>query len=447
MKRFTSLLLVLLMAMTLLPAAAWAEETAPADTQPEETPAVMQQADDTGDDLVARAKAAGYVAMEMGGPADWNKRGIFRMKAPLGLVEGSDYTYTYDYENGHLTLKLLPGEVSHWKAALLYCVTSDTLGDTLKFNFRFQRTEDAAFGGLCSPQYRSQYMEDFLNGEYGTLSKFGSNSSGYGMDHVVATPKLNGDHTEICVEAGAQDYLYLVVWQNEAGDYTKYYLVVTIDGGEGINHEVATPVLRDLAAERIAVNSEINGGLSSWNITTTSGQLALTPTEGKALSDLTTESNYRYDIGTFAVKVPGEEYTLQSYYIVDQVKNTQSDINSPGGYAENDIELFTSDNVNGGTIRYTLRWANADPTLPDLVEKLNVRVSPRPWGKLTDDGKDDPSIVDVERLFEYLTKEQKPVTSDDMVDPQLAAYDLNYDGYVDVYDIQALYEYVAYHSN
>ena len=464
-KRMTSLLLALLMALTLLPVTAWAEETVPADTQPEETPAVMQQADDgavvymadaadeadtgiatyvDGDDLAERAKAAGFVTMEMGEPKDWDTPGIFRVNAPLGLVEGTDYTYTYDYENGHLTLKLLPGEVSHWKAALLYCVTSDTLGDTLEFNFSFNRTEDSVYGTMCSSKYAAKRVEEFLNNKYDTLSELEDYMDAYGTYFDVATPKLNSGNTEICVEAGTRDYLCLVVWQNEAGEYTKYYLVVSIDGGEGFRHTVATPVLRDLAADRVTVNSDVNGGLDSWNINTALGQLSLTPTAGNALSALAT-GNYAdwYNIGTFAVTAPGDEYTLQSYYNIDQTKNRRSFNDSPESNGEKRLSLFTRDNMNGGTIRYTLRWANADPTLPDLVEKLNVRVSPRPWGKLTDDGEEDPSIVDVERLFEYLTKEQKPVTGVDRVDPQLAAYDLNYDGYVDVYDIQTLYEYVA----
>lgn len=446
MKRFASLLMALLMAMTLLPAAAWAEETAPADDRREETPAVMQQADDTGDDLVARAKAAGYVAIEMGAYNAYNTPGIFRMRAPVGLVEGTDYTYTF--EDGHLTLKLLPGEVSHWKAALLNCVTSDVLGDTLKFDLSFNRAEAVVYGAICKPQNGSQRMEEFLNNEYDSLNELPSHSIGYGDNFAIAAPELNGSNTEICVEAGARDYLFLVVWQNEAGEYTKYYMNMTVDGGEGFRHTVATPVLCDLAADRFEVDSEfgggINGGMTSWSITKALGQLSLTPQAGKSLEELTEETGYKYyDIGMFAVTAPSGGYTLQSYYDVDQATGENGRNNNPGSGTVFHMPLFTSDNVNGGTIRYTLRWANADPTLPDLVEKLNVRVSPRPWGKLTDDGKTDPSILDVERLFEYLTKEQKPVTGDDMVDPQLAAYDLNYDGYVDVYDIQALYECVA----
>ena len=441
-KRMTSLLLALLMALTLLPVQAWAEETVPVDTQPEETPAVMQQADDTGDDLVARAKAAGYVAIEMGAYNAYNTPGIFRMRAPVGLVEGTDYTYTF--EDGHLTLKLLPGEVSHWKAALLNCVTSDVLGDTLKFDFSFNRTEAVVYGAMCKPQNGSPRMERFLNNEYGTLNELPSHSTGYGDDFAIATPELNGSNTEICVEAGARDYLYLVVWQNEAGEYTKYYMNMTVDGGEGFRHTVATPVLRDLAADRFEADREVNGGITSWSITKALGQLSLMPQAGKTLEELTEETSYRcYSIGIFAVTAPSGGYTLQSYYDVDQATGDNGRNNNPGSGTKFYLGLYTSDNVNGSTIRFTLRWANADPTLPDLVEKLNVRVSPRPWGKLTDDGDEDPSILDVERLFEYLTKEQKPVTGDDMVDPQLAAYDLNYDGYVDVYDLQALYDDVC----
>ena len=474
MKRFTSLLLALLMALTLLPAAAWAEETAPADTQPEETPVVTQRADggavvymvdaaddaDTGiatyadgEDLAERAKAAGFVAMEMGEPDDYETPSIFRMSSPVGLEENTDYTYTYDYENGHLTLNLLPGVASHWKAALLNCVTSDELVDTLKFDFRFNRTEDTVSGALCTPQRAAERLEGFLNGEYYKIIDFrdkSTGSAGFGDDFAMATPVSNDSNTEIRVEAGVQDYLYLVVWQNEAGDCTEYFLKVTVDGGEGFRHTVATPKLRDLAAERITFNSDdINDISDSWDITTALGQLSLTPKEGNALNELATyiHRNY-YDIGTFAVTAPGDEYTLQSYYIIDQVKGDRHYNDLPASdpdsreYFMNHLELFTSDNENGGTVRFTLRWANVNSEMPDIVEKLNLRVSPRPWGKLTAT-EGDPNILDVACLYNYILLEQKPITEVDKVDPQLAAYDLNYDGHVDVYDIQTLYECVA----
>lgn len=468
-KRVTSLVLALLMALTLLPTTVWAKEVD--GGQSVETPVVLRQADggevvymadaandaDTGiatyaagDDLVERAKAAGFVAIEMGAYNAYDTPGIFRMRASVGLVEGTDYTYTF--EDGHLTLKLLPGEVSHWKAALLNCVTSDVLGDTLKFGFSFNRTEAVVYGAMCKPQNGSQRMEKFLNNEYDLLNELPSHYIGYGDNFAIATPELNGSNTEICVEAGARDYLYLVVWQNEAGEYTKYYMNMTVDGGEGFRHTVATPVLRDLAADRFEVDSEfgggISGGMTSWNITKALGQLSLTPQHGKSLEELAVKTGYRcYHIGMFAVTTPSGGYTLQSYHNVDQATGDNGRNNNPGSGTVFHIGLITSDNVNGSTIRFTLRWANVDPTLPDLVEKLNVRVSPRPWGKLTDDVTGVPNIVDVACLFEYLTKEQKPITGDDMVDPQLADYDLNFDGYVDVYDIQMLYEYVVDHGN
>lgn len=466
MKRFTSLLLALLMALTLLPAAAWAEETVPANTQPEETAAVMQRADggavvymadaaddtDTGiatyadgEDLAERAKAAGFVAMEMMPHDGYKHPGAFEMEPPLGLEENTDYTYIF--EDGHLTLNLLPGASDHWKAALLNCVTSDELGDTLKFEFSFDRVENTVSGAMCGPGYAARYFEEFLNNKYDTMHEFDDYSSGFGDHFAIATPVLNDSNTEICVEAGAQDYLYLVVWQNEAGDYTKYFLKVTINGGEGFRHTVATPELCDLAADRITVNSDVNGSLDSWDITTALGQLSLTPAAGNTLSSLTTELYLDYyGIGTFAVAAPGEAYTLQSYYIIDQVKPIEHYNNSLQTNEKDQIELFTSDNENGGTLRYTLRWANADPTQPDIVEKLNVRVSPRPWGKLSD-SEGEPNILDVAQLYNYILLEQKPITKVDTVDPQLAAYDLNYDGLVDVYDIQTLYDYVVHNGS
>lgn len=466
MKRFISLLLTLLMALTLLPAAAWAEETAPADVQQEETSAVLRQADggaavymvdtadgaDTGiaayaagDDLDTQLKAAGFVAPEMGTSDNWETPGIFFISAPVGLEEGTDYTYTY--EDGHLTLKLLPGVASHWKAALLNCVTSDELGDTLKFNVEVERTSNTDFGSARSCSKMTEYIASFIGGNYGTMHPF-DYSTGFWFDFDVATPVLDGDNTDICVQAGAEDIYYLVVWQHEDGSYTKYALRITVDGGEGFQYTVATPKLRDLAADRFQVNNGIEGGETSWSIVKAPGQLSLMPQAGKALSELTKELRHNYyDIGTFNVTSPGDNYTLQSYYIINQTNYSIRQNDFPSTVPDNiqlwELEIFTSDNKMGSTLRFTLRWANADPTQPDIVEKLNVRVSPRPWGKLSSDSTGDPNILDVAYLYNYILLEQKPITDVDKVDPQLAAYDLNYDGYVDVYDIQTLYEYVV----
>lgn len=469
MKRFISLLLTLLMALTLLPAAAWAEETAPADAQQEETPAVLRQTDggaavymvdtadgaDTGiatyaagDDLDAQLKDAGFVAPEMGEPNDWDTPGIFFISAPVGLEEGTDYTYTY--EDGHLTLNLLPGVASHWKSALLNCVTSDELGDTLKFGVKFSRTSNTDFGSATDCSEMTEPIASFIGGNYGTMRPF-DYSEGFGFDFDVATPVLDGDNTDICVQAGAEDTYYLVVWQHEDGSYTKYALRITVDGGEGFQHTVATPKICDLEPDRITINGDdIIGSLDSWDITVARGQLSLMPKTGKTLSELTNDQGHDYfDIGTFAATAPGDEYTLQSYYIIDQVKGTRHYNDLPASdpdsqeYFVNHLELFTSDGETGGTVRFTLRWANADPTQPDIVEKLNVRVSPRPWGKLSSDSTGDPNILDVACLYDYILFEKTPITDVDAVDPQLAAYDLNYDGYVDVYDIQTLYEYVV----
>lgn len=467
MKRFISLLLTLLMALTLLPAAAWAEETAPADVQQEETSAVLRQADggaavymvdtadgaDTGiatyadgDDLDAQLKAAGFVAPEMGTSDNRETPGVFFIIAPVGLEEGTDYTYTY--EDGHLTLKLLPGVASHWKSVLLNCVPSDELGDTLKFNVEFERTSNTDFGSARSCSEMTERIASFIGGNYGTMHPF-DYSVCIGYDFDVATPVLDGDNTDICVQAGAEDTYYLVVWQHEDGSYTKYALRITVDGGEGFQHTVATPKLRDLAADRFQVNNGIEGGETSWSIVKAPGQLSLMPQAGKALSELTRDQGYAYyDIGTFNVTSPGDNYTLQSYYFIDQADHYSTPWNySPRTAPDNiqlwELDIFTSDNEMGSTLRFGLRWANADPSQPDIVEKLNVRVSPRPWGKLSSDSTGDPNILDVACLYNYILLEQKPITEVDKVDPQLAAYDLNYDGHVDVYDIQTLYEYVA----
>lgn len=68
--------------------------------------------------------------------------------------------------------------------------------------------------------------------------------------------------------------------------------------------------------------------------------------------------------------------------------------------------------------------------------EMPVAVTP---GDLDNDGTLD--IKDMQTIYEYLTGQSE------LTESQQKAADYNGDGVVDVYDLQALYEYVAYHSN
>lgn len=112
--------------------------------------------------------------------------------------------------------------------------------------------------------------------------------------------------------------------------------------------------------------------------------------------------------------------------------------------------LGSDTGTRGGTLRYTLRWSSNNPDLPDLVEKLNVRIGDYALGKtaVTGDAAMDsePNILDVQNMYDHMTTSQTASgdgNDTDQVDPELATYDINFDGSADVYDLQGLYETVA----
>lgn len=405
--------------------------------------------------LEEQLRDAGFEHPTMGDMETNRQYGYFYLDVPKGLEEGTDYTYTYDQTTGTLTINMLEGDYTHWKAAYLNRVISEPETVYIDFGVHFSPAQ-AKVDNVANDVGR-EAIRALLRGEY-SGEKFYFEDLYYGFcGNGFTRVWLDSNDSAITLRAeqGAEELIYAVVWADHDTDMivAKYMLKVVINVEKGFAHTIQTPQVRDITANRITVDgTNITGGTNAWNIVNKNGQLAFMPASGYTLSGIMNGKTY---ITSFTIASPGPEYTLQSYYVRQFRDGSNMEEKEPTGLT---FTVDTHDNLvdsdtgtKGGTLRYTLRWSSDNPDLPDLVEKLNVRIGDYALGKtvLTGNAEQDsePNILDVQNMYEHMTESQTTSESNgndtDQVDSELATYDINFDGSADIYDLQGLYEVVA----
>lgn len=396
----------------------------------------------------------GFKYPTMGDMETNRQYGYFYLDVPKGLEEDIDYTYTYDRTTGTLTINMLEGEYANWKAAYLNKVISEPETAYIDFGVNFSPAREKVDN--VANDVGREAIQALLRGEY-SGEKFYFEDLNYGYcGNGFTRVWLDSNDSAITLRAkqGAEELLYAVVWEDHDTHavVAKYILKVVINVENGFSHTIKTPQVRDITADRIKVDdTNITGGTNAWNIVNKNGQLAFMPASGQTLAGIMNGKTY---ITSFAITSPGSEYTLQSYYVRQFRDGSNMEEKAPTGL---EFEVDTHDNLvgsdtgtRGGTLRYTLRWSSDDPNLPDLVEKLNVRIGDYALGKTTVTGNaemdSEPNILDVQNMYDHMTTNQTTSgdgNDTDQVDSELATYDINFDGSADIYDLQGLYEVVA----
>ena len=253
MKKWISLLMSLLMALSLLPATAVAaepsepvqqeeisrEELTLAETE-ENAPTVLS----ASDDLDTRLSNAGFTAPQMGSmngdPKD------FYLCTPW---QDNDCV-SFDYDNsgivGKLTVTLKPATLEQWKA-LYKAEQSDGFGfnDSLDVNIRSDAPSGTVrgAGALIWEAGCTNVVQDFLDGNLGSYMELYGVSSGYDSFGryfpLISVEKRNGK-VILSAESGETYYRYLMVWDNDNDDSSRlaqHNLFVTVKVESDIHYE------------------------------------------------------------------------------------------------------------------------------------------------------------------------------------------------------------------
>ena len=353
--------------------------------------------------------------------AETDDFGKFFIDMPAGMVKGSDYNYTY--ENGVLTVTLFKGKQDHWRAAYLDSIYNDA-DDGLSFSILFNSVSGAkhCYQDVFTPTSAWDMLDDsklksMPSSNVPDFTRFGNGFS-------LAYKETNGSNTTIYVNSGREEYYYAVVWEDEDGNLTKYALKVIVRSDSDFSHTVPTLDMRSFNT------TESRLGLDAFNDAWASpirkdGLLVLAPASGKTWQDTKT--------GNINVVAP-VGYTLQSCYI-DYFDDGNEKVCEQGIDGQYSFGVSVFDQAAGGISRYVLRWRSNGNNKPDLVETLTVRVDPQPLGKPSG-GPGEPNAQDMQAIYEYLTEDKTPTGGRNTCD-------INFDGEVDVYDLQRLYEAVS----
>lgn len=271
MKKWISLLMALLMALSLLSATAVAAEPSEpvqpevlqseepvqeevSQKEEEQLPELMLAEPETeenaptvlsaSDDLDTRLSNAGFTAPQMGSMNGDHKD--FYLCTPW---QDNDCV-SFDYDNsgivGKLTVTLKPATLAKWKA-LYEAEKQQDFGfhDSLDVNIRSDApvgTERGA-GALIWEAGCTNLVQDFLDGNLGSYMELYGVSSGYDSFGryfpLISVEKRNGK-VILSAESGETYYRYLMVWDNDNDDSSRlaqHNLFVTVKVESDIHYE------------------------------------------------------------------------------------------------------------------------------------------------------------------------------------------------------------------
>lgn len=271
MKKWISLLMALLMALSLLSATAVAAEPSEpvqpevlqseepvqeevSQKEEEQMPELMLAEPETeenaptvlsaSDDLDTRLSNAGFTAPQMGSMDGDHKD--FYLCTPW---QDNDCV-SFDYDNsgsvGKLTVTLKPATLEQWKA-LYKAEQSDGFGfnDSLDVNIRSDAPSGTVrgAGALIWEAGCTNVVQDFLDGNLGSYMELYGVSSGYDSFGryfpLISVEKRNGKAI-LSAESGETYYRYLMVWDNDNDDSSRlaqHNLFVTVKVESDIHYE------------------------------------------------------------------------------------------------------------------------------------------------------------------------------------------------------------------
>ena len=198
----------------------------------------------------------------------------FQSLMPEGLVQGEDYTYSYNAKTGHLSIQILKGNEAHWQQAFETCYrefgvdVSDCFGLTTSFIKPKTTATQCLFYNTANDDDTVNWFiqNDFTYATWYSDSNLQPGSTWPVVDSSVAD---NGD-ASINAEAGTYWRRYIVVWANSSGSVLqRYTLTVSVEIPESFSYEWNTKTLDDkladagfIAPEADDANTEMPGSFS-----------------------------------------------------------------------------------------------------------------------------------------------------------------------------------------
>ena len=288
----------------------------------------------------AKLRAAGYVAPVLGRD--------LKVEFPYQLVRGTDYDYTYDQSNGHLTVTIKKGEAQNWLSAAegIY-FTMDSVMVNMTLMNTSQKSGYAFWSGIGEGGTWNQFVDGSVKSTYPEES---IRSFGYGDS--LAPVNRDGDKISVTSSSDNKTYRVLMVWgdENEAfKDRTKWLFTYEIKVEESFYYSKAG-VSNVGKMEMDRVDASALG--KSWSVDKSEeGVLKLVPR-----TEMTGEQ-----IGTVTVTAPtGYTFDRDSSYVAN---GDDGSLNGKTGEDKCTITLY-----NRYRNTFVLVWKNDTKVIQESLD-------------------------------------------------------------------------------
>lgn len=278
---------------------------------------------------------------------------------PAGLVEGEDYTYTYNSATGELHVVLLPqfDKGNHWADAFHnMSANNNSLNLQIRMTAKgeYTRAKDFSFNGSpASVINESDHVDaSYFNMDNGVRWMGGSVPVG-------TVNRIDGQATIAPTDAFNKHFI-AVVWGDDSGTVLRKELVIlTIEVREEFVVNTFYDVAKPIPAEKLRSGFTFMSGVTGWEASFSDGKLELFPDNGIPTSGAPIElGRIRWDA------MAPDGYHFKSYVRLNS---------GNGEETFSGIGVWTWPNANGRGVDelYEVTWYN-DTDNTSILQNLAV---------------------------------------------------------------------------
>ena len=278
---------------------------------------------------------------------------------PAGLVEGEDYTYTYNNATGELHVVLLPqfDKGNHWADAF-HNMSADSNSLNLQIRMtakdEYTRAKDFSFNGSpASVINESDHVDaSYFNMDNGVRWMGGSVPVG-------TVNRIDGQATIAPTDAFNKHFI-AVVWGDDSGTVLRKELVIlTVEVQQEFVVNAHYNVAKPIPAEKLKSGFTFMSGVAGWEANFSDGKLELFPDNGIPTSGAPIElGRIRWDA------MAPDGYHFKSYVRLNS---------GNGEETFSGVGVWTWPNANGRGVDelYEVTWYN-DTDNTSLLQNLAV---------------------------------------------------------------------------
>lgn len=278
---------------------------------------------------------------------------------PAGLVEGADYTYTYNNATGELHVVLLPqfDKGNHWADAFHnMSAGSNSLNLQIRMTAKdeYTRTKEFSFNGSPASVINESNHVDTANFNMDNGVRWSGGSTPLGTVN-----RIDGQATIAPTDAFNKHFI-AVVWGDDSGTVLRKELVIlTVEVQQEFVVNTHYNVAKPIPAEKLKSGFTFMSGVTGWEASFSDGKIELFPDNGIPTSGDPIELG----------RISWDAMAPDGYHFKSYVR-----LNSGNGEETySSIGVWTWPNANGRGVNklYEVTWYN-DTDNTSILQNLAV---------------------------------------------------------------------------